>query len=63
MEYRSIDINQINDLNRSPEENAAIVDDAMRNIETYLQRGRAERARVTLAGLRRFRQSVGRIFS
>lgn len=62
MDYRAIDLSQINDMNRSEQDSAAMVDDAMRNIDLYLARGRAERARVTLSGLRRVRQSIGRIF-
>lgn len=63
MDYRSINFNQINDLNRTAQDDAAIAQDAMRHLESYLARGRAERSRMVLRTLKSAGRSVRRIFS
>ncbi|WP_417517025.1 hypothetical protein [Minwuia sp.] len=63
MDYRSIEINEINALNQTVIEDQAQVDAAMANMDYYIRRGKSERARVTLNGLRAIRNSIRGLFA
>ncbi|WP_416899726.1 MAG: RSP_7527 family protein [Minwuia sp.] len=63
MEYRSYDINKINDLNRTVIEDQVQLDVAMANVDYYIRRGKAERAQTTLAGLRSVRRAISGLFA
>lgn len=63
MEYRALDINEINDLNQSVIADQAVVQDGILNYERYIRAGKAERARVTLSALRHLKGSIAQIFA
>ena len=63
MEYRELNVNDFSQMNQTVVDDNARLEVAMRNIDMYVQRGRAERSRMILNGLRQFRRGVVRAFA
>jgi hypothetical protein len=63
MEYRAIDINEFRNMNQTMAADAATVQDALANLDFYVQKGRVERSAAVLAGIRSVRRAIGGLFS
>lgn len=63
MDYRSLNINEFNNLNQSVVSDQAAVDAGMVNYEQLIRLGKAERAQMTLRTIRNIRRAVTNIFA
>lgn len=63
MDYRSLDINEFNGLNQSVVADEAAVSAGISDYEQFIRRGKAERAEMTLEGLRSIRKAITSIFA
>lgn len=63
MEYRALDINEINRMGQTVVGDESAIHDGILNYERYVRAGKAERARVTLSALRQLKGSIASIFA
>lgn len=63
MDYRSLNINEFNSLNQSVVADEAAVAAGISDYEQFIRRGKAERARITLEGIRSIRKAIGGMFA